>query len=65
MLDQELEDANGGEMSALPIGGPDLHGGDDLAPALNLGRRHDARGATVRAMRVAWAPFAAQQPIPQ
>ena len=51
------------EMAALPIGGADLHGGDNFAPALDLSRRHDAWGATVSAMRVAGTTFAPQQPI--
>ncbi len=63
MLDQEVKHANGGEMAALPVSGADVHGGDDLAPVLDLGRRHDARRATVSAMRVAGAPLTAQQPI--
>lgn len=50
-------------MAALPVGGADLHGGDDLAPMLNLGCRHDARGATISAMRVSWAPLAAQHSV--
>src|SRR5580698_3631897 len=63
MLNQELEDADGGEMAALSVGGADLHRGDDLAPALDLSRRHDARSATISAMSVAGTPFAPQQSI--
>jgi hypothetical protein len=63
VLDQKLEDANGGKMAALPVGGTDLHGGDDLAPALDFGRRHDARSATISAMCVAGTPVAPQQPV--
>lgn len=44
-------------------GGADLHGGDDLAPALDLGRRHDAWGSTVGALRIAGPALTAQQPI--
>jgi hypothetical protein len=50
-------------MPALAVGGPDLHGGDDFAPALDLGRRHRPRAAPIGAVRVFRAAVAAQQAI--
>ena len=63
MLNQELEDSDSEEMAALSGGGADLHRGDDLAPALDPGRRHDARSVRISAMGVTGTPFAPQQPI--
>ena len=63
VLHQQLQSAHGGQVAALLVGGPDLHGGDDLAPALDLGRRHRPRAAPVGAVRVLWAAVAAQQAI--
>ena len=63
VLHQQLQGPHCRKMAALLVGGPDLHGGDDLAPALNLRRRHRPRAASVRPVRVLGTSVAAQQAI--
>ena len=63
MLNQQLQDTDRREMPALLVGGPDLHGSDDLAPTLNLGRRHHAWMAAIGTVCVFWPAVAAQQAI--
>ena len=63
VLHQQLQGPHRRKVAALLVGGPDLHGGDDLAPALDLGCRHRPWAAPVRPVRVPGTPVAAQQAI--
>jgi hypothetical protein len=63
VLDQQLQGAHRRQMAAFLVGGPHLHGGDDLAPALDLVRRHRARTAAIGTVRVLRPAVAAQQAI--
>ncbi len=63
MLDQQLQGAHCREMPALLIGGSNLHGGDDLAPALDLRGRQRSWAPAIGAMGVLRPAIAAQQAI--
>jgi hypothetical protein len=63
VVDEKLENTDGGEMAALPVGGAHLHGGDDFAPSFDLSRGHDARGSPIGTGRIAGTAFTAQQPV--
>ena len=63
VLDQQLQGAHRRQVTAFLVGGPHLHGGDDLAPALDLVRRHRAWTATIGAVRILRPAVAAQQAV--
>ena len=63
VLHQQLQGSHRREVPALPVGGPDLHRGDDLAPTLDLRCRHGPGLAPIGAVGVFRAPIATQQTI--
>jgi hypothetical protein len=63
VLGQKLEHTCGRQAAAFLVGRARLQGGNDLAPALNLGRRHQPRPATIGPVRVTRATPLAQKPI--
>jgi hypothetical protein len=63
MLDQQLHGAHRRQVAPFLVGGPDLHGGDDLAPSLDLGRRHRTWTAAIGAVRILRPAIATQQAI--
>jgi hypothetical protein len=63
VINEELENAGGREVAALLVGRAHLHGGDNLAPALDLCGGHAAGPAPVGTLRVLGTPLAAQQPV--
>jgi hypothetical protein len=54
MLHQHLQSAHRREMAAILVDGPHVHGGGDLAPALDLASRHGSGKAPIGSVRVLW-----------
>ena len=60
---EQIQDAHCRQVAALAVRGAQLHGRDDLAPALDFGGGHQPWPAPVGATRVPRASLAAQQAV--
>ena len=63
VLGEQIQDAHRRQVAALAVGGAQLHGRDDLAPALDFGGGYQPRPAPVGATRVPRASLTAQQAV--